>query len=106
MSGKLFDYDPIKKITETFHKTDSGFVIKTSQDVEPILNQAKLEKSHDPGNYRNKNYHLEAIIPDVVIEQWRKELGDDPLASRNRKWFLAKLNDRDNQMMRTRNTKL
>lgn len=107
MAGKFLDYDPYTGITETFHKTDNGFVIQSSQDVKPVFDFAATERSYDPGNYRKGNYHLEAVIPAVKLIEWRNELGgDDPMAKHNRKWLLAKLNDPENSKLRTRSTRL
>jgi hypothetical protein len=102
MAGKLLDYDPLSGVSEYYHKTDKGFAIQTVQDVEPVLDRNKRLMNEDSGHYRDGNYHHVASIPIVVLEQWRKELGDDPLAKHNRKWLIAKLNDRENMFMRTK----
>lgn len=106
---KLIDYDPVTGIKEVFHKDASNpnkFYIETVQDVSSVIEHNKRLISEDSGNYRHGNFHHVATIPHVVIERWRKELGDDPMAKRNRKWLLAKLNDRDNQFMRTKGGRL
>lgn len=101
---KILDVDPVTGLTEIFHKDPGSdkFTIQTVQNVGPVLEHNKKLLNNDTGNYRNGNFHHIASVPHVVIEQWRKELGDDPLAKRNRKWFIAKLNDRDNKFMRTK----
>ena len=106
MDRRLFDYDPYSGVTEYFHKTENGFAIQTVQDVQPVLERNKALLNNDSGHYRDGNYHHVASIPIVVIEQWRKELGDDPMAKHNRKWLIAKLNDPDNKFMRTKGGRL
>jgi len=106
MAGRFFDYDPVTGITETFHKTDKGFVIQTSQDVEKTLDFAKYMRAEDTGHYRDANYHPVAAIPYVLIQKWTDELGDNPLAKHNRKWLIAKLNDPDNKFLRLKGGKL
>lgn len=106
MAGRFLDYDPNTGLKEIYHKTDKGFAIQTIQDVKPILERNKQLMNDDSGHYRNGNYHHVASIPLVVVEQWRKELGDDPMAKHNRKWLIAKLNDSENKFMRTKGGKL
>jgi hypothetical protein len=100
MAGKLLDYDPVTGIKEVFHKTDNGFIIQSTQDVEQVLNHNKRMLNDDNGHYRDGNLHPVAAIPLVVLEAWRKELGSDPLAKGNRKWLIGKLNDPDNKFLR------
>ena len=97
---RILDYDPITGITETYHKTEKGFAIQKTQDVESVLKHNKQMLNEDNGHYRDGNYHPVAAIPLVVIEQWWKELGDDPMAKHNRKWLIAKLNLSENKFLR------
>lgn len=99
---RILDHDSHTGITEVFHTTANGFGIQAVQDVKPILERNKQLMANDSGNYRNGNYHHVASIPLIVVEQWRKELGDDPMAKHNRKWLMRKLNDPDNKFMRTK----
>ena len=93
-------------VTETFHSTDSGFVIQTTQDVEPILkNNERLRKEAGAG--WKGNWHHYASIPMTLVVEWRKELGgDDPLAPHNRKWLNNKLNSNEFLKLRTKEGKL
>lgn len=106
MSKRLLEYDPVTGLTEYFHKTEKGFAIETVQDVEGVIEHNKKALNNDNGHYRHGNFHPVAAIPHIVIEQWRKELGDDPLAKRNRKWLIAKLNDSDNKFLRLKGGRL
>jgi len=90
-------------ITEAFHfsQHDESFAVQTSQDVEPYLNANAKDRSHNAENWQGE-MHKVASIPFTVIQQWRNELGDDPLAARNRNWFIAKLNSNEFNMLRTK----
>lgn len=90
---------------EIFHKSpgDDKFHIEVVQDVAQYL-RANRESQ---GNHRRrsswgKGMHKVASIPQVVIEQWWRELGDNPLAKHNRKWLAAKLNSNEFSGLRTR----
>lgn len=106
MAGRFFDYDPVTGIKETYHKTDKGFAIETTQDVQRVLDHNKRALNEDSGHYRGANHHPVAAIPYVVLQKWRTELGSDPLAKHNRKWLIAKLNDPDNKFLRLKGGKL
>lgn len=90
-------------ITESFLfcPHDETFAVKTSEDVEPLLKHNAEKRAATPEHWRGDLHHV-ASIPVTVIEQWRKELGDDPLATRNRNWFVAKLNSSDFAGLRTK----
>ena len=75
------------------HEQDGRTLIETRQDVEPILDAAKLLADEAPG----KDFRHAAFIPDVVLEQafregwfhdpaaW-KRWANDPANARFRTW--------------------
>ena len=108
---KVIDYDPLTGITETYHsKPEGGFFIETKQDVAQCLRELKRSRNENAQNSSKydfrSTFHHEASIPMVVVMKWRKELGDDPLAKRNQKWLMAKLNDPNYRYLRARNSRL
>lgn len=101
MKGHLLDHRG--DILTTFHydeMTDKSYV-RSVQDVNPYLKQNAIER--DNQNHRN-NDGLQKIasIPLNVIEEWRKELGSDPLARENRGWLMKRLHSPDYAYLRTR----
>lgn len=89
-------------VLESFHYDDASdrTIIKTEQDVEPILRQNKSAYGSAPSRFGDMA-HV-ARIPLVVLEKWGNEDGINYLAPENRKALLAKLNDPDNRFLRTR----
>ena len=98
---RILDHDPVTGITETYHKTDSGFMIQTSQNVAPILDRNRRISNAQDDNWKGDWHHI-ASIPLVIVQQWWSELGSDPLAKENRKWLIAKLQDREWRKLRTK----
>ena len=76
-----------------YHAQEGRTLIETRQDVEPILDAAKLLADEAPG----KDFRHAAFIPDVVLEQalregwfhdpaaW-KRWANDPANARFRTW--------------------
>ncbi len=103
------DYDPSTGITETFYQEEVGGIIKVnkSQDTQALTDNNQREKL-EAGTGWKESFHKVASIPLVVIDIWREELkamgGRDPnpLAASNKQWFIAKLNSRDFQKLRTK----
>lgn len=102
---RLIEHDAFTGLTEIYHKTDKGFAIQTRQDCSKILESNKIKRANDSGNWKG-DWHEIAAIPHIVIMQWHKELGDDPLAKRNRKWFINKLKDFEYSKLRTKGGRL
>lgn len=104
----------MKKITEIdgdvreiYHKDahDDKFHVEIVQDVSQYLRVNKEERNQTERGtpYGNKSaFHKVASIPEVVIAQWWKELGSNPLSSENRGWLIAKLNSNEYNKLRTR----
>ena len=99
--AKVLSQDGDMGSTHHYSHADDQTVIKTVQDVGPYLRKNAQERAHSSEGYKG-DFHKVASIPLVVIEQWTKELGDDPLAKHNRKWFVAKLNNSDFLKLRTK----
>tara|TARA_Y100000310_G_scaffold345726_1_gene468880 strand:- start:2884 stop:3207 length:324 start_codon:yes stop_codon:yes gene_type:complete len=90
---------------EIYHRDphSSGFHIQVVQDVAGYLrrNQQEYNETEKGSNWGGE-MHKVASIPLVVIEQWWKELGSNPMSKENRGWLTAKLNNRDFYKLRTR----
>ncbi len=94
-------------VTEIYHKDphDDKFHVQIVQDVSQYLrvNQHERHQTERGTPYSNKSaFHKVASIPEVVIAQWWKELGSNPLAKENRRWLVAKLNSNEFKKLRTR----
>lgn len=92
-------------VTEIYKRDngDSKFHIEIVQDVSKYLRKNR----YDQGEFRRgsrwgKGMHKVASIPEVVLAEWWKELGDNPLAKHNRKWLIAKLNSNEFSLLRSR----
>jgi hypothetical protein len=93
---RLFGRDPLTGITQYWHVNDNGeYVIETQQDVSAIAEKNKREFNDTPDRYRDVN-KVASIPLNVYYDLKRRGIADDPVAFK--KW----LNDRDNQVFRTR----
>ena len=93
---RLFGRDPLTGITQYWHVKDNGeYVIETQQDVSAIAKKNKREFNDTPDRYRDVN-KVASIPLNVYYDLKRRGIADDPVAFK--KW----LNDRDNQVFRTR----
>jgi hypothetical protein len=101
VKGHLFDHRG--DILTTFHydELEDKSYLRNTQDVNPYLKQNAIER--DNQNARN-NDGLQKIasVPMNVIEEWRKELGSDPLARENRGWLMKRLHSPEFAYLRTR----
>jgi len=101
--GKLLDSDG--DVKEVYHRDahDGQVHIQLVQDVSQYLRANKDEFNvTEKGTSWKGNMHKVASIPEVVLAQWWKELGSNPLSKENRKWFIAKLNSNEFRGLRTR----
>jgi hypothetical protein len=98
---ELLDFDPVTGVSTTMAIDDGKTIIKTSQDVEPILDRNQQLLSNQQSGWRGDMHHV-ASIPIVIMEQWWRELGDNPMLPRNRAWLVAKLNNSDWLKLRTK----
>lgn len=109
---KFFDYDPYTGIREDIGKDDSGkVVIKRTADVQNRFDANTREKLNAKSGWK-EDFHKVASIPWIVVQQWREELikkgapDPNPLAKINRPFLTAKLNNRDNSKLRTKDGNL
>ena len=89
----LLDLVPGARRKLLYHETDGRTLIETRQDVEPILDAARMLADEAPG----KDFRHAAFSPDVVLEQafregwfhdaaaW-KRWANDPANARFRTW--------------------
>lgn len=92
-------------VTEIYHKDphDDKFHVEIVQDVSQYLKANKEDRDHSGTKFSNKSaFHKVASIPEVVVAQWWKELGSNPLSVENRKWLIAKLNSSDYPKLKTK----
>lgn len=103
MLTRLFDDDPLTGTREIFHGDEDGNVtIETQQDITDIveLNKALM---NDPVQW-GEGARVAQLPMSIYFDLKRKGIidEDDPKGTRLRRW----LNDRDNQVFRTRPGKL
>ena len=73
---RLLDYDPLTGIREVFESTDSGFLIHTTQDVEPIIEANKAKQSMGRSYYAaDPDMWRVASIPITIQHKWAVEHG-------------------------------
>lgn len=103
-SPRLFDHDELTGITEYYYYDDDtgGFIMESVQDVEDVIEDNKARANMAPSHWRG-NWHRVASIPNVVMMELSKQGIVSPAGrifdqQAFRKW----LNDRDNQLFRTR----
>lgn len=101
------EFDSFSGILETYSKDGTKTVVKRTQDVESIIDCNTIERNAMQTGWKG-DFHKVASIPLIVIEQWREELkasgkpNINPLAKENKAWFIARLNNRDFQKLRTK----
>lgn len=99
MKGRLLSVDG--DMYTTYHEEDGKSVVQTHQDLTGYIERNKRLSNEASENWKG-DMHLVADIPLSVIAIWRRELGDNPLAKRNRKWLFKKLNDPEFSLLRTK----
>ena len=93
---RIFSQDPATGITKYWHVNDKGeYVIETVQDVSTITDANKRQYNENTGKWGDVQKVASIPLP-VYYELKRQGIADDPKALK--KW----LNDRDNQVFRTR----
>ena len=89
----LLDLVPEARRKTIYHEQDGRTLVETRQDVEPILDAARILADGPPG----KDFRHAAFIPDVVLEQAMREgwlhdraawkrWANDPANARFRTW--------------------
>lgn len=76
---RLLDYDPETGVREVFESTDDGFMIHTTQDVEPIIdaNKAKQSLGKWGGARPGSEFRQVAEIPIGIQYEWLTKYGVD-----------------------------
>lgn len=94
-------------VQEVYHRDGDKIHIQTYQDVAQYLRTNREDMGqHRARSHYGEGMHRVASIPEVVLAQWWKELGSNPLAKQNRKWLISKLNSNEFVGLRTRPGKL
>jgi hypothetical protein len=100
MRSQLLEYDPVMKVKRIFHydEVEDAFTIETQQDVEHVAEHAKgLKNLVDERAPWKGDMHQVASIPLTIwADLMAKGIAQDDKALR--RW----LNDRDNNVFRTR----
>lgn len=100
MAERVFNFDPMTRVTTYFVPTEDGegFRLEQRQDVEPILERAEVvRKEFDARAPWKGNIHHVASIPAIVwADLRRKGIAQDENALR------AWLNQSDNDCFRMR----
>ena len=93
---RIFSQDPATGITKYWHVNDKDeYVIETVQNVSTITDANKRQYNDNTGKWGEMQKVASIPLP-VYYELKRQGIADDPKALK--KW----LNDRDNQVFRTR----
>jgi hypothetical protein len=75
-------------------------IVNHAQDVEPILDTNKAMATHNDGYNSSRTMRRVASIPNVVIEQWKKE-GVDLFNPNHKEAVRRKLNSSEFAYLRT-----
>jgi len=99
MSKKLKSVTNEWGVTTEYHAEDDKFIVRTTQNLEPILEANKQAQnaisSKATTRYPGETFHKIGSIPHEVYEHWRKVEGVDLLklsADEAEKFILRKLN--------------
>jgi hypothetical protein len=98
MDTRILGHDAATGVTEFFHWNDADgtFTIERQQDVSPIITLAQAEAGMDNGSWKG-DWHKVASIPmSIYMDLEKQGIARDP--ARMKRW----LNDRDNQVFRTK----
>ena len=99
MRTRPFSFDPAAATRTLWHEYHDGtIIVETEQDVEAVVEDAKIRHSmHDERSPWKGDLHRVASIPmPILMELERQGIIEDP------KRFAAWLNDKDNAAFRTR----
>lgn len=103
MSKTLFDINGDIISTHHYDAMTDTTTISQTQDVDPYLKANKAERDSQTSLTKmGDGLQKIASIPLILIDQWRKEIGSDPLHLSNRRWLMIRLNDPAYSKLRTR----
>jgi hypothetical protein len=88
-----------------YDEQTDGIIVERWQDVEPILDLNKANKSERPDFKHTDNWHA-ASIPGVVLEKWKNEDGLDFFNQNHLDGIAKRLNDSEFRDLRTGDFKL
>ena len=101
MTWRLLDCDDGVATYHMLDEASNKTIIKTVQDVEPIFNINQQKRNEAARGWKG-DFHEVAAIPEVLWDDWWRELGSNPGSKENRAWLVAKLNNRDFFKVRTK----
>lgn len=93
-------------VVSEFHYDDAAnrVFINQVQDVEPFLEANKRAQIDSDGYSKSRELRHIGHVPNVILMQWAKADGVNPLKMRREEfsaWILRKLKDPDNRFFRT-----
>lgn len=77
-------------ITSYYKKQGDSIIIEDKQDVEGHLSFCREMRQR--GIDVSSDSQLVATIPNIIIEKWNKELGDNCLKKEHQDFFVSKVN--------------
>ena len=86
---RLLDTDTITGTSTYFKKEDGKTLIKTTQDVDPILEYNRLKS--EGLNKKEERWYV-GTIPNVICMQWAKECGHKIYSKEWREYAFKQLN--------------
>lgn len=94
---------------KTYHALDNGkTIIKTAQDVDPLLDINQEARSNQSRGWKGDMHHV-ASIPFVVYEQMLREIGynwKQPMNKEEKHKLMIMLSSRDWAKLRTKEGRL
>lgn len=91
-------------IHRMFYNDNNTIIEKAVCDVTPVLTVNKeMQNTAGYGTTKDKSMRHVASIPLIVLEQWIREYGVNPLDPQHDKLLKRLLNDPDNLFLRTTN---
>lgn len=97
IESRILDVTPSAIETHHYDDVEDVFHIETVEDVEPLMDHNKWLSNNTPGSWKGDGFHRIATIPATVLAELRQK-GILKDMARFRAW----LNERDNQVFRTR----
>ena len=92
--------DVVSGVATDVDLDEGKMIIRRVQDLEPVLDHHKRMATENDGYSPSRDIRRVASIPLVVVEQWMNE-GVDIFDPNSREEIKRRLNDPDNQFLRT-----
>jgi hypothetical protein len=78
MTKRLLGWDGDPNGTaKWWHEDGEGWAVETVQDATALLDLNKEIQNHHDTHFSDRSAKLVALIPLIIIEKWRNELGID-----------------------------